>query len=341
MRRKAAVNLPKGAYRVISRGKEYYYFQLGRNTASAGPNIRLPDDPHSPEFWTALRKAQGESGAEETIYTVESAIAGYLGAINIAPETHYRYRRSLDHAKAAWGGLPVDGLLPKHVAALMKTFASKPHVGNHFLGTMKSFGGWCLANGHITQGFTEGVKPFKVEGGHKPWTPEQIAAIGKLPSTVRRGVMLYLYTGQRGQDVVRLGPTMLDDGGFDLKQLKTKRDVWCPVLPELAAEMATWERRPGPYLLQANGKPYTRRMFWRDFDKARETIPELADVTLHGLRCTAVINLRRGGLSVPQISDIVGMSLATVQRYCRFADKKESGKAALLMLAEHKAKGRA
>jgi hypothetical protein len=28
---------------------------------------------------------------------------------------------------------------------------------------------------------------------------------------------------------------------------------------------------------------------------------------------------RRGGLSVPQISYIVGVSLATVQRYCRFA----------------------
>lgn len=65
-------------------------------------------------------------------------------------------------------------------------------------------------------------------------------------------------------------------------------------------------------------------------------IKELADVTLHGLRCTAVINLRRSGLSAPQIGDIVGMSLATVQRYCRFADRKESGKAALVMLEERR-----
>ena len=100
--------------------------------------------------------------------------------------------------------------------------------------------------------------------------------------------------------------------------------------------METWPRLPGPYVVQDNGKPYSRNSFWNLFDKVRENIPELADVTLHGLRCTAVINLRRAGLSVPQIGDIVGMSLATVQRYCRFADRKESGKAALVILSERR-----
>ena len=152
--------------------------------------------------------------------------------------------------------------------------------------------------------------------------------------------MLYLYTGQRGQDVVKLGPTYVDDGGFDLSferaQTKTKREVWCPILPELAAEMATWPKRPGPYLRQESGQAYGRNLFWKHFDEARESIPELADVTLHGVRCTAVINLRQAGLSVAQISDIVGMSLGTIQRYCRFADRKESGTAALVILNERR-----
>ena len=37
---------------------------------------------------------------------------------------------------------------------------------------------------------------------------------------------------------------------FALTTQKRKRDVWCPIMPTLAAEMATWERRPSPYLLQ-------------------------------------------------------------------------------------------
>jgi integrase len=109
------------------------------------------------------------------------------------------------------------------------------------------------------------VKAYKLTGGHKPWTTVQIAAAKRdLTGVVRRGIMLYLYTGQRGSDVVRLGPTYLDDGGFDLSfdraQQKTRVEVWCPILPELAAEMENWSRRPGPYLVQESGAPYTRNL---------------------------------------------------------------------------------
>jgi hypothetical protein len=40
----------------------------------------------------------------------------------------------------------------------------------------------------------------------------------------------------------------------------------------------------------------------------------------------------KAGLSLRQIGDIAGMSLATIERYCRFADRKASGQAALVQL---------
>jgi integrase len=152
--------------------------------------------------------------------------------------------------------------------------------------------------------------------------------------------MLYAFTGMRGSDAVRLGWTDVDkyEGreGFSLTTEKRKRDVWCPIVSELAGEMATWEKRPGPFLLQedgrAKGRPYTRALFSIHFAQARDGIPELAGVTLHGLRATAVIRLRRAGLEIGQIGDIVGMSLPMIERYCRFADRKASGKAALIKL---------
>ena len=93
-------------------------------------------------------------------------------------------------------------------------------------------------------------------------------------------------------------------------------------------------------MLRASGKPFTRPLFWEHFDQARAGIPELAGVTLHGLRCTAVIRLRDAGLEIPQISNIVGMSLATIERYCRFADRKASGQAVLLKLTPKAKAGR-
>ena len=120
---------------------------------------------------------------------------------------------------------------------------------------------------------------------------------------MRRGFLLYEHTGLRGSDVVRLGPTDVDTyqgrDAFALTTQKRKRDVWCPIMPALAAEMATWERRPGPYLLLQSGKPFTRKEFGRQFAEARDAIPELKGLTLHGLRATAVINLRRAGAATP------------------------------------------
>lgn len=331
------MDLPKAVHKVISRGREYFYFQPGRGTDAAGPRIRLPNDPHSPEFWVAIRQAQGVTGAVRTD-TVNALIDSYLaweGFALLAPGTQYRYRRMLDIARQAWGELASDGLRPMHVQAVIDGFAGKPGKANEFLGTMRALSAWARKRDKISQTLTEGLRGYKVTGGHKPWTPEQIAAIDNLTGMVRRGVMLYLYTGQRGSDIVRLGPTHIDEGGFALAQRKTGREVWCPIVPELAAEMSTWEKAPGPFIRQHNGKPYNRKLFWLHFTQAAAHVPALAGVTLHGLRCTAVVRLRRQGMSTSQIQDITGMSLQMIERYCRFADKKANGKAALISLEEH------
>ncbi|WP_156330240.1 tyrosine-type recombinase/integrase [Bosea vaviloviae] len=339
-RSRAAVTLPKGVHRVVSRGREYFYFQPGRGTDHAGERIPLPNDPHAPEFWNAIRQAQGMMGAVP-VDTIGAVLDGYLEFIKssgqITAGTIDQYQRSLKLARTAWGNLPAKGLRPVHVQAVMDGLAATPGKANNFLSAMRALSTWARVRDHIDHSLTEGVKPYGKESGHKPWTPEQIeAALQHLTGMIRRGVILYMYTGMRGSDAVRLGWTDVDDGGFALTTLKRKRDVWCPIVPELAAEMASWEKRPGPFLYQqggrADGHRFTRKMFSTHFAEARDKVPALKGVTLHGLRCTAVIRLRRAGLSTGQIGDIVGMSLPMIERYCRFADRKTSGQAALLTL---------
>lgn len=331
------MELPRGVHKVISRGREYFYYQAGRGGPCPGDRIRLPNDPHAPEFWQTIRQAQGMTGLAP-VDTVDALIDAYEAwegfKAKLAAGTQYRYTRALKLARKAWGSLPAEGLRPAHVQALIDGLASTPGKAREFLGVMRALSAWARARDKIQSSLVEGVKGYEVVSGHKPWTPEQIKAIGQLKGMVRRGIVLYLYTGQRGSDVVRLGWSNLDEGGFALGQKKTGVEVWCPIVPELQSEMRTWEKAPGPFLRQANGKPYTRKLFWHHFTQQASDIPELEGVTLHGLRATAVVRLRRAGLSTAQISDIVGMSLQMIERYCRFADKKESGKAALISLAE-------
>src|SRR5258705_9119918 len=101
-RPRAAVKLPKGVHKTTSRGHDYYCFQAGRGTSSAGPRIPLPRDPESPEFWVALREAQGKSSVP-IVNTVNLVIDEYLTAATptLSASAFDHYQRALGIAKRA------------------------------------------------------------------------------------------------------------------------------------------------------------------------------------------------------------------------------------------------
>ena len=341
--RRAAVALPKGVHRVIARSREYFYFQAERGTSRAGPRIALPRDPHSPEFWSALRKAQGIEQTAPAVTTMNMICDLYETwpmFAKLADSTQRQYRYALAVVRKAWGDLPAAGVRPVHVQALMDQLAATPGKANNVLGLLWALSKWGVKRDHFPHSITEGITPYRTEGRHKPWTAAQLVAAEKsLTGMLRRAYFLARYTGQRGSDVVKLGETFIDEGGFRILQQKNGRkigDIWCPIEEPLAAEMATWERQPGPYLRQNHGKRYGKELLHKHFLEAREAIPELAEATFHGLRATRVVELRQRGATTLQIQDQVGMSPKMIDRYCRFADKKANGKAAVIALAERR-----
>lgn len=334
------IKLPHHVHRVLSRGREYFYYQEGRGTPHAGKRIRLPNNPQTPEFLNAVRQAQGAFGPTPTD-TIGALIDAYELAWptlqrKISAGTQDQYRRYLKNVRKAWGDLPARELRPRHVDALIRKIgADRPGAANNTLDALKAVCRW--ANGPVellTHDPTQGVHRFAKGEGHMPWSEEQLAFAEKTFSgAVRRFFFLSRYTGQRVSDVVRLNPNDLDDGGFSLPQKKTGVRPWCPIFPELEAEMATWERRPGPFLLQETGKsagrPFSTNQIWKAFDQTRRKHPVLAGAVPHGLRVNAVIRLRAAAYTALQISDMVGMSVEMVEHYCRHADRKASGQAVL------------
>mgnify|MGYP000041150576 CR=1 FL=1 len=261
----------------------------------------------------------------------------------ISEGTQAQYRRYLKPVRKAWGDLSERDLRPRHVDALIRKIgAEKPGAANNVLDALKAMVSW--ANGPsdlLSHDPTLGVQRFDKGEGHHPWAPEQLQiADDNFTGMLRRAYLLGRWTGQRISDVVRLGWTDVDEGGFNLPQKKTGVQPWCPIFPELEAEMQTWEKRPGPFLLQESGKnagkPVTTNQMWKIFDKAREAHPELEGAVWHGLRANAVIRLRQHGYTGQQISDMVGMSVEMIERYSRYADRKAGGQAVLRDLKERK-----
>lgn len=341
------VSLPRHVHRVLSRGREYFYYQEGRGTPYAGERIRLPNDPQTPEFWNAVRQVQGVTGPTptDTVGALADAFETAWPTLQrkLSKGTQDHYRRNLKPVRAAWGDLPAQSLRPKHVDALIRKIGSEtPGAANNVLDALKAMCRW--ANGPVellSHDPTQGVHRFEKGKGHEPWTDAQLEYAEKhFTGALRRFYFLSRYTGQRISDIVRLGPNDLDEGGFSLPQKKTGVTPWCPVFPELEAEIATWERRPGPYLLQEEGKntgkPFSTNQMWKVFNKVRGASGMLNGAVPHGLRANAVIRLRGAGYTALQISDMVGMSVEMVEHYCRHADRKASGQAVLRAYRERK-----
>jgi len=144
--------------------------------------------------------------------------------------------------------------------------------------------------------------------------------------------------GQRCSDVCRMtwGDIEYVEGhrGINVRQQKTGLPLWVPFTRELEAALST--KGVGYLILKPTGAPYTSKQLTDAWIKERARNPALEPhralgLTLHGLRATAVVRLRRAGISRLLIQDFVGMSGAMVDRYCRRSEQKDNALAALRM----------
>ena len=189
-RLRGAVELPPHVHRVIARGREYFYYQVGRGTKHEGPRTKLPTDSRSPEFWTALRQAQGLDDGSVPTDTVGALIDAFEAdwpklRRKIAESTQYQYRRQLRRARTMWGSLLATGLRPAHVQRAMEQLADKPGAANGFLAAMQALSKWGRAKGLLDYPLTDGVEAYQIEGGHRPDLPRAGEGNGNLGQDAR------------------------------------------------------------------------------------------------------------------------------------------------------------
>jgi integrase len=238
------------------------------------------------------------------------------------------------------GSVSLSTIRPALVQAFLDGLDGRPGKQAAALSALKALEKWAIVRDLLPRDITKGVETGKPQGGHVPWTDLQVEIAERYASPeLARVVTLGANTGQRGSDLIRMCPTDIETfqgiEGIKVVQKKTRKEVWVPITSTLAAAMATWERRPGPYLVRADGSPWDRAALSRTWDIERHKNPKLEpvkDMVLHGLRGTACVRLRRNGATPMQIADMVGMSVPMVERYCRFSAQRENAVAAVYHL---------
>jgi integrase len=274
-------------------------------------------------------------------------VRGFKGSpnfLNLRPASQALWGRELDFAcrPTLLGAVLLDEIRPALVQQYLDGWSDKPGKQAAALAAFKALERWAIVRDLLARPITLGVKTGKPKGGHAPWTDEQVAlAESSARIDLRRVITLGANTGQRGSDLVRMGwgdiEVFQGRPGINVRQVKTGREIWVPILEPLRRAMETWERRPGPFLLTSWGEPWHRQQLTMAWWHERNTNPELralrdADLVLHGLRGHACVRLYRAGLTSREVSVLVGMSIPMVERYCRLSVQKENALAAVLKL---------
>lgn len=282
-------------------------------------------------------------GRRATPGSFAGVIAAYIGSdkfMRLAPATQNGYRRHLALAQSVLGDRPTEVVRPALVQAFLDGLSDRPATQKVAQTALKALERWAIVRDLLPRQITIGTDAPGSDGGHKPWTDEQIkTGVDHAVPHMARVITLAANTGQRGSDLVRMRWSDIEtyDGrlGLNVTTKKVGLQLWIPLTDELSAALTSWERRPGFILLKPDGQPWTRTQLSDAWTKERDTNPALASLagcTLHGLRSTAIVRLRRAGVSTGLISSLVGLSENMVNRYCRFAVQKDNAIAAVIQL---------
>jgi integrase len=257
-------------------------------------------------------------------------------------QVHYRHLLLLAERPDTLGAIPVEEMRPALVQAFLDGLSDKPAQQKCAQTAIKSLERWAIVRDLLPRPISTGTEAPGGTGGHVPWTDEQVGLAEQCARPhLARVITLAANTGQRGSDLVKMRWSDIEEvggrSGINVKQVKTGLELWVPFTAALQTTLATWERRPGFILLKEDGHPFTRQQLSDQWLRERDTKAPLAPLkeaglVMHGLRGTAVVRLRRAGATIPQISDMVGMSAQMVTRYCRYSVQRENALAAVHIL---------
>ena len=319
---------------ITNGGREYFYFQKGRGSATPGPRLKLPKGPHHAEFWTSYKSYLGSE--LPTPRTFDALITEYKLSPEFSRRAHATQRdfsRYLDIVSKAWGQLHVGSVRPKHVLQLRDAWSDTPVAANHLLSVLKTLINWGIPREFSETNPCIHVPKLEVdEEGARPWPSWAYSLIEEhAREDVQRAVLLARYTGQRQADVLRMSPHHIEDDGINVIQQKTGKQLWVPLHANLRGALTSWDG--SPYVRTPKGCSYTPDGFRAAWTRLMNDTPagtiRKEGYTFHGLRASSVEKLREAGCGEPEIEAITGMSPTMITRYSRFADQKRLAKAAV------------
>ncbi len=324
-------------------GRARYYFRRGK-----GPRIPLPGLPGSDAFMAAYQLAL--AGTQSLIKPAFRATTGTFNRLaleyfsspdflRLRPHTRHVYRLVIERFLGEHGHRLVREMKRDDVKRLIALRADTPGAANDLLKKVRALIRFAIESGHRTDDPTLRIKTFP-EGEIHTWTEDEIAQFEtRWPKGTRErtAFALFLYTGQRRSDVVRMAWTDIAGNAIKVVQLKTGARLTIRFHPELQEILRCWPRSHIAILTTVFGKPFSVAGFGNMMADAINAASLPARCVPHGLRKAAARRLAEVGCSEKQIAAVTGhTTLKEVARYTRAANQERLAADAVDMLTEQK-----
>jgi integrase len=324
--------------RKVAKGRDYYYFDAG--TDENGRRVLTPL-PHirDKRFGDCYARAKAErtrhKGSQGSL-TLDGLIRSYekspefRGHSQATQDSYSRYLEVANRQFRTKAGfsVAVKQIERKDVLALRDALADTPGAANQTMRALGAMFAWAVDNDKIADNPAKRVKRFASKP-HKEW-PEKLLEEALADPQVGMAVALFFFTGQRINEVAKMGPHHLHGDYMDVYQQKKKNWLRVAILPELADMLAKHKFGELTILTNANGRPWTTgglRAKLQTWAKARghKVVP-------HGLRKNAVNALFEAGCTAAEVSGITDQSIAMLEHYAKGRNKLRLGRAAVVKL---------
>lgn len=315
-------------------GNHRLYF---RNRNQMGRRIPLRGPIGSPEFWedyqSAAKEKPNPSQSNKPAIkkdTFRQLVVEYYKSARykqLADSTKNSRRGILDRFCEKHGDKRYSKLQPKHLIKIRNSMSDRPEAANGLIKALRQVYEAAIEIALVDTNPAASVKLLKSNNseGFHAWSiaeVEQYEATHPIGTKARLALALFLYTGQRRSDVVRIGRQHVRDGWINIRQDKTKALVDIPILDELQKIIDASPTGDLTFIVTTFNKPFTSNGFG---NRMRKWCDEagLPQCSAHGLRKAMATRLADLGCSTHEIMSIGGWeTLKEVERYTKQANRK-------------------
>lgn len=309
--------LPKHVYRQ----KNGLYFQR-----RGWPSQKFQSEFGTADFWAEYAGILSQKDRPRKV------VARNFGALidhyrksprykNLKPRTGLDYDKYLEFFREIMGDANPAKMQRKDVIRLRDANAEKAYFANYSLRVLRVLMEHCVDLGWRETNPARGVPEIKTaKTEREPWPRELLdvyRAHCALGTRERLVMELCVGTGQRIGDVLSMRWSNIENGAVWVRQSKTSKELWVPILPELQAALDAASRHSVYILTNERG---TNRWSYRGASaavrKVREQIRALG-YDIHSWRYNAACELLEAGCGDDLIAAVTGQSPAMVQHYTK------------------------